>query len=114
MGDLISRSDLLKKFDDAGIQITFNLPVEEILGDDVDIDDFAMLVQDAIQVYKKMVIGTINEQPTAYNVEKVVAELETIEEKAIKVKNITVSAYACGMMHKAIDIVKRGGVDGNV
>ena len=49
MGDLISRSALLKKFDDTGIQITFDLPVEEILGEGVDIDDFSTLVQDAIQ-----------------------------------------------------------------
>lgn len=111
MGDLIRRSDLLKKFNNSGIQITFDLPVEEVLGEDVDIDDFTMLVQDAIQAYKNMVIGTIKDMPTAYDVEKVVAELETMEEKAIKVKNITVSAYACGMMHKAIDIVKKGGVE---
>lgn len=76
MGRLIDVDALLQKFNDTGIQITFDLPVEEILGEDVDIDDFAMLVQDAIQVYKEMVIGTIKEQPTAYNLEKVVEELE--------------------------------------
>ena len=63
MGDLISRGALLKKFEDKGIQITFDLPVEEVLGEDIDIDDFAMLVQDAIQAYKKMVIGIIKEMP---------------------------------------------------
>lgn len=107
MGDLISRSALLKKFDDAGIQITFNLPVEEILGDDVDIDDFAMLVQDAIQVYKKMVIGTINEQPTAYNVEKVVAELEELEQSRLEMYDWQGQSATSD----AIDIVKRGGID---
>ena len=118
MGDLISRSDLLKKFNDAGIQITFDLPVEEILGDDVDIDDFAMLVQDAIQAYKKMVIGTIKEQPTAYNVENVVAELVEMRNKDSQgckdVGNKCLSYTDCGLciMDRAIDIVKRGGVDG--
>ena len=53
----------------------------------------------------------ISDMSTAYNPEKVVEELEEMEEKAIKVKNVTVSAYACGMMHKAIDIVRRGGVE---
>lgn len=76
MSDLISRSELLKKFNDSGIQITFDLPVEEILGEDVAIDDFTMLVQDAIQAYKKMVIGTIKDIPTAYDVEGVLEELE--------------------------------------
>lgn len=64
MDDLISRSTLLQRFNDSRIQITFDLPVEEILGEDVDIDDFTMLVQDAIQAYKKMVIGTIKDMPT--------------------------------------------------
>ena len=57
-----------------------------------------------------MCIDTVKTIPTAYDVEKVVAELEEMEEKAIKVKNVTVSSYACGMMHKAIDIVRKGGV----
>lgn len=66
-GDLISRSELLNAFNNTGIQITFDLPVEEILGEDVDIDDFTMLVQDVIQAYKKMVIDTIKNQPTAWD-----------------------------------------------
>lgn len=56
------------------MQITFDLPVEEILGEDVDIDDFSMLVQDAIQAYRKMVIATIQEQPTINVVEDKAAE----------------------------------------
>ena len=75
MSDLISRSELIKAFNNKNVQITFDLPVEEVLGEDVDLDDFAMLVQDAIQVYKKMVIDTIKNQPTAYDVDKVVEEL---------------------------------------
>ena len=78
MGDLISRSALLEKLNDTGVQITFDLPVEEILGEDVDIDDFTMLVQDAIQAYRKMVIGTIQAQPTAYDVDAVEKKLEAL------------------------------------
>lgn len=61
---LIDADALMKKFNNQGIQITFNLPVEKVLGEDVDIDDFSMLVQDAVQAYRKMVIGVIKEQPT--------------------------------------------------
>ena len=86
MGRLIDADTLLKKFDDTGIHITFDLPVEEILGEGVDIDDFSMLVQDTIQAYKKMVIETIKEQPTAYDVEAVVAELEKEYDLADKEK----------------------------
>ena len=75
-GDLISRSALLTKLNDTGVQIAFDLPVEEILGEDVDMDDFAMLVQDAIQAYRKMVIDSIQSQPTAYDVDAVVEQLK--------------------------------------
>lgn len=108
MSDLISRSQLLKKFNDTGIQITFDLPVEEILGDDVDIDDFTMLVQDAIQAYKNMVIGTIKEQPTAYNPEKVVEELE---KEKFEVPDCRFDVDLNTTIDMAIDIVKRGGVE---
>ena len=76
MSDLISRSELIKAFNNKNVQITFDLPVEEVLGEDVDLDNFAMLMQDAIQVYKKMVIDTIKNQPTSYDICKVVDELE--------------------------------------
>ena len=81
MSDLISRSELLKAFNNKNVQMTFDLPVEEVLGEDVDLDDFAMLVQDAIQAYKKMVIDTIKNQPTAYDPDEVVKELENELEK---------------------------------
>lgn len=69
MSDLISRSALIDKFNDTGIQITFDLPVEEKLGEDVDLEAFAELVQDTVQAYKKMVIDVIQNQPTAYDVD---------------------------------------------
>ena len=108
MDDLISRSALLKKFNDRGIQITFDLPVEEVLGENVDIDDFAMLVQDAIQAYKNMVIETIKAMPTAYDIEKVVAELEELKEKGYaELTMLEVNE----LMDKSIDIVRKGGVE---
>lgn len=106
MSDLISRSALLQKFNDTGIQITFDLPVEEILGEDVDIDDFAMLVQDAIQSYKNMVIGTIKDIPTAYNVDKVVEELTEASESVTN--DFAEEMYKEIRTDRAINIVKRG------
>ena len=59
MNDLISREQLINKLNSTGTNITFDIPVEEILGENVDLDDFATLMQDAIQAYRKMVIGTL-------------------------------------------------------
>lgn len=53
--------EVKEKINDTGAEITFNLPVEEILGEDIDLDDFAMLVQDAVQVYRKMVLGVLEQ-----------------------------------------------------
>lgn len=67
--DLISRSELLECFKKNGIEITFDLSVEKVLGEDFDIDDFSMLVQDAIKAYRKMVIDTIKNQQIVSNEE---------------------------------------------
>ena len=115
MSDLISRSELLKAFNNKNVQITFDLPVEEVLGEDVDLDDFAMLVQDAIQAYKKMIIDTIKNQPTAYDIDKVVEELEELDEKSItRYKNGNFGDFD-GVEYyikkrEAIEIVKQGSV----
>lgn len=115
MSDLISRSELLKAFNNKNVQITFDLPVEEVLGEDVDLDDFAMLVQDAIQAYKKMVIDTIKNQPTSYSVDKVIEELNELDVKSItRYKNGNFGNFD-GVEYyikkrKAIEIVKQGGV----
>lgn len=103
MSDLIRRSELLKVFNDKNIQITFDLPVEEVLGEDVDLDDFSILVQDAIQAYKKMVIDTIKNQPTAYSVDKAIEELQEflINYGVPKKSNVH---------QRIIGIVKHGGV----
>lgn len=118
MSDLISRSALLQKFNDTGIQITFDLPVEEILSEDVDIDDFTMLVQDAIQAYKNMVIGTINDMPTAYNVDNVVAEIADLNHFNIQLADKMLDIQKSGKTRRhyicaedAIDIVRKDGVE---
>lgn len=59
MDDLISRERLTNKLNSTGTNIIFDVSVKEILGENVDLDDFAALMQDAIQAYKKMVIDTI-------------------------------------------------------
>lgn len=53
--------EVKQKLNSKDIEITFDLPVEEILGEDIDLDDFAMLVQEAIQVYRKMVLGVLEQ-----------------------------------------------------
>ena len=106
MSDLISRSELIKAFNNKNVQITFDLPVEEVLGEDVDLDDFAMLVQDAIQAYKKMVIDTIKNQPTAYDIDKVVEELEL---PSFELGTDTLPVHYV-RLNEAIEIVKQGGV----
>lgn len=117
MSRLIDADALIKKFNDKGIQITFDLPVEEILGEDVDIDDFSMLVQDAVQAYRKMVIDMIQEQPTAYDVEKVVEQLEETKKmnyEAYKNAEDTLDIMCYGSISNAygnaIEIVRKGGV----
>ena len=111
MSDLISRSELLTSFNEKNIQITFDLPVEEVLGEDVDLDDFAMLVQDAIQAYKKMVIDTIKNHPTAYSINKVIDELK--KSKAIGADCVG-EGFECVPLFKAIEIVKQVGVSDDV
>ena len=104
-GDLMSRSGLIDAFNNKNVQITFDLPVEEVLGEDVDLDDFAMLVQDAIQAYKKMVIDTIKNQPTAYDIDKVVNGLEEAKHE-ICLSDDDLEHYQNGI-DKAIEIVKQ-------
>ena len=116
MGDLISRSALLKKLDDTSVQIIINLPVEEILGEDVDIDDFTMLVQDAIQAYRNMVIGTIKDMQTVYDVEAVVKTIEDVG--ALNLCTLVSQTNCWDYMDcnecqtKAlVEIIRKGGVD---
>ena len=62
---------------------------------------------------QKEFIDCVNEQPTAFNVDKVVEQLEEERENVGFVKATTeASAYIRGI-NDAIEIVKGGGVDGN-
>ena len=97
MSDLISRSELLKTFNNKNIQITFDLPVEDV---------YARLVQDAVQTNNKMVIDTIKNQPTAYSVGKVVEELEL---HSFELGTDTLPVHYV-RLNEAIEIVKQGGV----
>lgn len=78
MNNLISREQLINKLNSTGINIKFNLPVEEILGENVDLDDFAVLMQDAIQAYRKMVIDTIKNMPAAFTQDKTAKQLPAV------------------------------------
>ena len=60
---MIDEKELLKTLNDAGINITFDIPVEEILDNDVNLDGFVALIQDAVMACKKMVIDTIEGMP---------------------------------------------------
>ena len=110
MSDLISRSELLKAFNNKKIQITFDLPVEDV---------FAKLVQDAVQANNKMVIDTIKNHPTAYDPDNVVEELQ---KNASRYTKKYVTPYGNNgykdtkaiSIHKAIEIVKQGCVSDDV
>nr|DAH33439.1 MAG TPA: hypothetical protein [Caudoviricetes sp.] len=58
------------------------------------------------------ILEKIDEQPTAYDVEKVVEQLEVLRDKAVKHPVTDTSIYATGMMGKAIQIVKAGKING--
>lgn len=78
MSDLISRKQLINKLNSTGTNITLDIPVEEMLGENVDLDDFATLMQDAIQAYRKMVIDTIKNMPAEFGRDKVTKQLPAV------------------------------------
>lgn len=51
----------------------------------------------------------IEEAQTAYDIDKIVEQLEVLRDKAVKHPVTDTSIYATGMMGKAIQIVKVGG-----
>lgn len=85
-----------------------------------DIDDARTEVQKVVyeaQLFSTMeMIRVIKEQPTAYNVDKVVKELKTLSQRACNRRNLFFSnkEYERGRVYAfddAIDIVKAGGID---
>ena len=106
MSDLISRSALLDEIESLSVHITGLRSGKDVLAD-------------CMKEYKKSVLRIIDEQPTAYDAEKVVAELEEAQEKLetdmwAKESNNWYGEYCNGMSEgyeKAIDIVRKGGVE---
>ena len=91
MSDLISRSELLKRFlvNKGGHRIP-----------ERDCDNFEVTVS------IKDVKTIIKEQPTAYDVDKVVEELEKLKDKGSVTKTEKLITKSC--VDKAIEIVKAG------
>ena len=92
MSDLISRSELLEEIKSLSIVLNG----KQIFSDDA----------------KDTVLRIINEQPTAYSVDKVVEELERIRAKKTcnKEKCDTKEICRICVVDDAIEIVKQGGV----
>lgn len=41
--------------------VTFDLPVEDVLGEDVDMDDFLMLAEEIVQEYKNLIFSKLRQ-----------------------------------------------------
>ena len=102
MSDLISRSELIMRLSDYALQESPN--DNESTGE----QRISKMIYDAIQ----NCISCVEEQPTAYSVDKVVEELEA---------NYSVKLYGSGNsdnylipVKRAIEIVKQGGVSDDV
>mgnify|MGYP006967185246 CR=1 FL=1 len=100
MSDLISRSALIKAMNESKKQPTSDENIEGYCEGWNDLADI------------------INEQPTAYDVEKVVKELEEERMKLFLTIANTGSekldiayGYASELINKAIDIVRKGGAE---
>ena len=96
MSDLISRSELLKRF-------LVNKDGHRIPERDCDNFEVTVSIKDVKTIIK--------EQPTAYFVDEVVEELETNKQNALEVEE-SIKEY--NVWNKAIEIVKHGGVSDEV
>ena len=96
MSDLISRNELMEEIKSLSIVLNGKL----IFSDDA----------------KDTVLRIINEQPTAYDIDKVVEELERIRAKKTcnKEKCDTKEICRICVVDDAIEIVKQGGVSDDV
>lgn len=96
MSDLISRSDLKKEIESIYLNVSGVRSGKGILAKCMD-------------SYKKAVLEIINNQPIAFDKEKVVADLEEY-----KIKRSDDSVYGIGVLNgyaEAIDIVRKGGIE---
>lgn len=101
MSDLISRSTLTKEIESLSMQITGLRAGKGVL-------------QEFMNEYRKSVLRIIDEQPTAYDLDKVVAGLEklngyTIVETTLK-KHEIIWNGECVPKDKVIQIIKAGVV----
>lgn len=103
MSDLISRSALMEEIESLTVHITGFRGGKSILSE-------------MMEEYKKSVLKTINETPTAYNVDKVIAELEDLDGIEFSVRFIPVNSEIviprenAIPREKTIEIVRKGGV----
>lgn len=88
MSDLISRKLVLDKLKDFSDMYT---------------------LEEEARIVLETIVRIVTEQPTAYSVSKVVAELEKLKNTGSVTKTEMLITKAC--VNKAIDIVKRGGVE---
>ena len=95
MSDLISRSELLKRF-------LVNKDGHRIPERDCDNLEVTVSIKDVKTIIK--------EQPTAYDIDKIVEELEKREEHYVEMLDWQGQSAICD----AIEIVKQGGVYDNV
>ena len=95
MSDLISRSELLKRF-------LVNKDGHKIPERDCDNIEVTVSIKDVKTIIK--------EQPTAYDIDKIVEELEKREEHYVEMLDWQGQSSICD----AIEIVKQGGVYDNV
>ena len=93
MSDLISRSELIKHFETIQLQ------------------------EDAIGIDFVAIIDEIKEQPTAYDIDKVIEELEKLADENYKAYCIAFNSddrAEYDAYNNAIEIVKHGGVSDDV
>lgn len=107
MSDLISRSELIKEINGIYLRVSGVRSGKGILSKCMD-------------SYKELVIKIIKEQPTAFDAEKVVEQLEEEGQKMAEAKPTKPYGKSSPSCHryykaisvkKAIDIVKKGGVE---
>lgn len=64
-----------------------------------------------MDLFTHLAITTVQEQPTAFDVDEVVQQLEMLIED--KVSESSDDWYTAECLNEAVEIVKGGGVDGN-
>ena len=95
----------------------------------IDADHLLFLLNSAVELRKKlhrntsdldMMVDAVNNEPTAYDPDKVVEQLEEVEKIMTSPVNKDCFGEECRasdctvcLISKAIEIVKGGGVDGN-